>query len=188
MRRHAAWILALQATTAGDAAGAHRWLCANGEDERLSVLPLFPMDVADETRLVAHRARRQRPRAGRRRARRRPNAEPSSIPRSPSITATAAHVSGVLDHDPVQLSKAVELFELGHRPLALAAALEDLGAVAVDNGETDQAVSRLQLERSHCSQTPAPSGTPVGCGAGFARSACDAGWWPPSARRAAGRR
>ena len=49
VRRHAAWILALQATAAGDAAGAHRWLCANGEDERLSVLPLFPMDVADET-------------------------------------------------------------------------------------------------------------------------------------------
>ena len=48
---------------------------------------------------------------------------------------------GVLDHDPVHLSKAVELFELGLRPLALATALEDLGAVAVDNGETDQAVS-----------------------------------------------
>ena len=42
VRRHAAWILALQAMAAGDASGAHRWLCANGEDERLSVLPLFP--------------------------------------------------------------------------------------------------------------------------------------------------
>ncbi|MDX6564986.1 MAG: hypothetical protein QOE10_648, partial [Gaiellales bacterium] len=140
VRRHATWILALQATTAGDAAAAHRWLCANGEDERLSVLPLFPMDVADETRL-AHIALdvndHELAAAAREVAQRRAVLSPEV----PSITATAAHVSGVLDHDPAQLSNAVDLFEVGHRPLALAAALEDLGAVAVDNGETDQAVS-----------------------------------------------
>jgi DNA-binding CsgD family transcriptional regulator len=140
VRRHAAWILALQATAAGDAAAAHRWLCANGEDERLSVLPLFPMDVADET-CLAHVALgagdHELAAAAREAAQRRAVLNPEV----PSITATAAHVSGVLDHDPAQLSNAVDLFEVGHRPLALAAALEDLGAVAVDNGETDQAVS-----------------------------------------------
>src|SRR6476659_5104023 len=52
VRRQAAWILALQATAAGDGTAAHRWLCAHGEHERLSVLPSFPLDVADETRLV----------------------------------------------------------------------------------------------------------------------------------------
>jgi DNA-binding CsgD family transcriptional regulator len=140
VRRHAAWILALQAATAGDAAGAHRWLCANGEDERLSVLPLFPMDVADETRLLHialgandHELALAAREAVQRRA--------VLNPEVPSITATAAHVSGVLEHDPVHLSKAVELFERGFRPLALAAALEDLGAVDLDDGETDKAVS-----------------------------------------------
>ncbi len=52
VRRHAAWLLALQAMADGDPPGAHRWLCALGEDERMSILPLFPMDVADEPRLV----------------------------------------------------------------------------------------------------------------------------------------
>ena len=140
VRRHAAWILALQATTAGDAAAAHRWLCANGEDQRLSVLPLFPMDVADETRL-AHIALDANDHELAAAARDAARSRAVLNPEVPSITATAAHVSGVLDHDPVQLSKAAELFELGRRPLALAAALEDLGAVAVDNGDTDQAVA-----------------------------------------------
>jgi len=140
VRRHAAWILALQAISAGDAAGAHGWLCANGEDERLSVLPLFPMDLADEVRLVHialgaddHELALAACDAAQRRA--------LLNPEVPSIAATAAHLSGVLHHDLVHLSKAVELFEVGLRPLALATALEDLGVVAVDNGATDQAVS-----------------------------------------------
>jgi len=142
VRRHAVWMLALQATTAGDAAGAHRWLCANGEDERLSVLPLFPMDVADDARL-AHIALGANDHELAFAARDATRNRAFLNPEVPSINATAAHVSGILDHDPLQLSKAVELFELGLRPLALAAALEDLGAVAVDNGETDQAVRAL---------------------------------------------
>jgi DNA-binding CsgD family transcriptional regulator len=139
VRRHAAWILALQATTAGDAAQAHRWLCANGESERLKVLPLFPMDVADETRLV-HIALdandRELALAACEAAQRRALLNPEVA----AITATAAHARGVFEHDPMHLSEAVALLELGFRPLALAAALEDLGTVAVDHGEADQAV------------------------------------------------
>src|SRR5207244_5651260 len=52
VRRHAAWLLALQAMADGDPPGAYRWLCALGEDERTSIVPLFPMDVADEARLI----------------------------------------------------------------------------------------------------------------------------------------
>jgi hypothetical protein len=52
VRAHAAWLLALQAMADGDPPGAHRWLGALGEDERMSILPLFPMDVADEAQLV----------------------------------------------------------------------------------------------------------------------------------------
>ena len=52
VRRHAAWLLALQEMAGGDAARAHEWLCALGDGERLSIVPLFPMDVADEARLV----------------------------------------------------------------------------------------------------------------------------------------
>jgi DNA-binding CsgD family transcriptional regulator len=140
VRRHAAWILALQASTAGNAADAHRWLCATGEDERLLVLPLFPMDIADDGRLAHIAVGAGDPElafAAREAARRRARLNPEI----PSITATADHVIGILDHDPEQLSKAVEFFELGLRPLATAAALEDLGTVAIDNGDTDNAVS-----------------------------------------------
>jgi DNA-binding CsgD family transcriptional regulator len=58
-----------------------------------------------------------------------------------SLAGAAAHASGVLHHDPAQLSKAVDLLGRGSRPLALAAALEDLGVVALDSGATNQAVA-----------------------------------------------
>jgi DNA-binding CsgD family transcriptional regulator len=139
VRRHAAWLLALQAMADGDPHGAHRWLCALGEDERLSVVPLFPMDVADEARLVhiALDAEDQQlaveaAAAARRRSRHNPDVR--------SIAAAAAHVNGLLHHSLQDLAEAVELFEGGPRPLALAAALEDLGVTAVDHGSTEQGV------------------------------------------------
>ena len=61
-------------------------------------------------------------------------------PKVASLAAAAAHATGVLRHDLVELSKAVDLLGDASRPLALAAALEDLGAVAVDSGATDHAV------------------------------------------------
>src|SRR6476646_368300 len=52
LRRQAAWLLALQAMATGDPGAAHAWLCALGEDQRTAILPLFPIDVTDETPLV----------------------------------------------------------------------------------------------------------------------------------------
>ena len=140
VRRHAAWILALRATADGDDAGAHRWLGAGGDDERRSIVPLFPMDVADEARLVHialgvqdHELAVDACAAAQRRA----ELNPGVV----SVAGAAAHAAGVLHHDLVELGKAVELFGRGRRPLALAAALEDFGVVAVASGTTNDAVS-----------------------------------------------
>ena len=52
VRRLAAWYLAVHAMASGDPDQAHRWLCALGEAERLSLFPLFPMEAADDPLLV----------------------------------------------------------------------------------------------------------------------------------------
>jgi DNA-binding CsgD family transcriptional regulator len=139
VRHHAAWLLALQAMAEGDAARAHEWLCALGQEDRLSIVPLFPMDVADESRLIhialatqdeelaVHAAA-----SAQRRARLNPG--------NRSIAAAAAHATGLVDHSQVLLVGAVQLYEGGPRPLALAAALEDLGVAGVDGGDTEDAV------------------------------------------------
>ena len=139
VRRHAAWLLALQEMAGGDPGRAHQWLRAFGEEERMYIVPLFPMDVADEARLIhialaakddelaAHAAD-----AAQHRAQRNPQIR--------SIAAAAAHAQGLLDHNRKDLAEAVELYEGGSRPLASAAALEDLGVATVDQGDTDEAV------------------------------------------------
>ncbi len=52
VRRLAAWYLAVHSMASGDPDQAHRWLCALGETEQLSLFPLFPMEVADDPLLV----------------------------------------------------------------------------------------------------------------------------------------
>ena len=142
VRAHAAWLLALQAMADGDPPGAHRWLCALGEDERMSILPLFPMDVADEARLVRialaaqdHELAVHAVASAQRRSAINPDVR--------SLAAAAAHADGLLRHSQQRLADAVELFEGGPRPLALASALEDLGAITVKNGDTQHAVDAL---------------------------------------------
>jgi len=139
VRRHAAWLLALQEMGTGDASRAHEWLRALGEDERMGIVPLFPMDVADEARLIhialaahddelaAHAADAAHCRA-------------QLNPRIRSIAAAAAHAKGLLDHSLEDLTEAVALYEGGPRPLACAAVLEDLGVATVDGGDTNEAV------------------------------------------------
>jgi DNA-binding CsgD family transcriptional regulator len=140
VRRHAAWLLALQAMADGDPSRAHRALCALGEDERTSIVPLFPMDVDDEARLVQialavqdHELAGNAAAAAQRRSGLNPNVR--------SIAAAAAHVNGLLNHSQQFLAEAVALFEAGPRPLALALALEDLGVVTVDDGDTNEATA-----------------------------------------------
>ena len=52
VRRHAAWLLSLQATADGDPRQAHQWLCAMGETERTHVLSRIWPDLADEPQMV----------------------------------------------------------------------------------------------------------------------------------------
>jgi DNA-binding CsgD family transcriptional regulator len=142
VRRHAAWLLALQEMANGEAGRAHEWLCTWGVEERLSIVPLFPMDVADEARLI-HLAQavaddELAARAGAESQRR-----AQLNPQIRSIAAAAAHARGLLEHSRKEIGEAVALYEGGPRPLAYAAALEDFGVATVDEGEEEDAVEAL---------------------------------------------
>jgi DNA-binding CsgD family transcriptional regulator len=139
VRRHAAWLLALQEMANGRATQAHEWLRALGEEERLSLLPLFPMDVADEARII-HIAQAAADGELAERAGAEAQSRAQRNPQNRSIAAAAAHARGLLEHSPKDLGEAVALYEGGPRPLAYAEALEDLGAATVDCGDTDGAV------------------------------------------------
>src|SRR6185437_448824 len=123
----------------GDAAEAHRMLCALGKDERLDLLPLFPHDVAldaemarialaaeDDELVTAIAATAER--------------RSDLNPRVRSIQAAAAHVRGLVKHSAAELADAVELFAGAGRPLAQISALDDLGVQRVRDGSPDAAV------------------------------------------------
>jgi DNA-binding CsgD family transcriptional regulator len=142
VRRHAAWLLALQEMAADDPARAHEWLCALGEEERMSIVPLFPMDVADEARVI-HIALAAQDDELATRAAYAAQRRAQLNPQIRSIAAAAAHARGLLDHSPKDLAEAVALYEGGPRPLAYAAALEDLGGATVEGGDTSEPVDVL---------------------------------------------
>lgn len=137
-----AWLLALIAVWEGDAAAARTHLCALGEAERLTIVPLNPMDVTDEVLLVriamaagdgelatsAVASARERLRLN---------------PAVASIAGTAAHAEGLITGGPDQLTLAVKCFEQGPRPLALASALEDAGKVLAGRGDREEGVALL---------------------------------------------
>jgi len=139
VRRHAIWLLALQALAQGIPHQAHELLCVLGQDARLAIVPLFPMDIADQPRLVhlALAVQDHELAAGAATTARQHSALNPAVR---SLAAAAAHADGILTHDGKILADAVALFEDGARPLALAAALEDLGGTAVDDGATTLAV------------------------------------------------
>jgi DNA-binding CsgD family transcriptional regulator len=139
VRRHAVWLLAVQAAADDDMTEAHRWLCALGEDQRTFILPRFPMDPADAPRLVrialaAEDLDLAASAAGTATNLARLN------PGNRSLAAAAAHANGLLDTNQASVAEAVALFERGPRPLALASALEDLGAGSIDRDATDDGV------------------------------------------------
>lgn len=142
-RRQAAWLLALQAMATGDAARARSWLCSFGEQERTSILPLFPVNVTDEPRLtrIAVAARDDElaetsVAAAERRAELNPGVR--------TIAAVAAHARGLMTGDERDLARAAELLDDGPRPLALASALEDLGAARVRHGAAEDAIGAFE--------------------------------------------
>jgi DNA-binding CsgD family transcriptional regulator len=142
IERHGAWLLALQAQAGGDPAQACRWLTAQGETERLSLFPLFPLDPADDPQLVrialasGDRELADSAAAG---AQRRAEINPAA----PGFLASAVHARGLLTGDPSLLAQAVTIFEAGQRRLALASALEDLAMAQIRAGRSDLAIAAL---------------------------------------------
>jgi DNA-binding CsgD family transcriptional regulator len=138
-RREAAWLLALLAMGAGDPEAAHASLCALGEEQRTSILPLFPIDVTDEIPLVrialaagddelaevavAQAERRAQLNSG-----------------VATILATAAHARGLLTSNIGEFERAVDLFGAGRRPIVRGYALEDLGVAQARAGAADAAI------------------------------------------------
>jgi DNA-binding CsgD family transcriptional regulator/DNA-binding Lrp family transcriptional regulator len=142
VRRHAAWLLSLQAMANGDLPQAHQWLCAMGEPERKNVLQTEWMDVADEpqmVRIALATGDRELAESAVVDANRR-----AALSRDvPSLDAIAAHATGLLNGDRDTLSKAVSLFERSPRSLALAAAYEDLGLAHQRRGTSGSAIDAL---------------------------------------------
>jgi DNA-binding CsgD family transcriptional regulator len=140
VRRQALWLLAVVAMAAGDAAAARAHLCGMGEAERLSLLPLSPVDVTDEVPLarIALAAGDDELAAA---ARASADARASLNPGVASIAGTAAHVRGLIDDDVAELDAAIKHFLRGPRPIALASSLEDGGVALLARGDRDRAVA-----------------------------------------------
>jgi DNA-binding CsgD family transcriptional regulator len=60
-----------------------------------------------------------------------------------TVAGVAAHVRGLVDRDGSALDDAIRIFEKGARPLALAAAREDAGALAAEDGDPGGAIVLL---------------------------------------------
>jgi DNA-binding CsgD family transcriptional regulator len=126
VRRHAGWLLAIFAMAKGDAEAARRWLSAPTDPDGRAILPRFPLDIADEVllaRIALDTRDDELAQLALSNIRRRAELNPGIH----SITATGAHVRGLLERNQTDLREAVALFERAPRPLELAAALEDLG-------------------------------------------------------------
>jgi len=142
VRRHAAWLLSLQATADGDPTRAHQWLSATGERERRHVLSRLWPDLADEPQMVRIAlAVGDRELAESAVADSNRRAELS--PEVPSLDAIAAYARALLDGDIDELSQAVGLFERSPRLLAHAAAWEDLGVAHQQQGTGGTAIDAL---------------------------------------------
>jgi DNA-binding CsgD family transcriptional regulator len=143
VRRHARWLLALFAMFGGDAEAARGWLLSPADPDGRSILPRFPVGVADEV-MAARVALATKDdglaQLARRNSRRRAELNPGIA----TIAAVAAHVRGLLDSNNVDLQEAVDLFERTPRRLELAAAVEDLahGLVASDRESAIEVLGR----------------------------------------------
>jgi DNA-binding CsgD family transcriptional regulator len=142
VKRQALWLLALVAMTSGDAGTARAHLCGMGEAERLSLLPLSPVDVTDEVhlaRIALAAGDDELAAAARASADRRASLNPGVA----SIAGMAAHVRWLIDDDLTQLGAAIKHFQRGARPIALASSLEDRGVALLARGDRDEAVASL---------------------------------------------
>jgi DNA-binding CsgD family transcriptional regulator/tetratricopeptide (TPR) repeat protein len=142
VRHHAMWYLALLALSQGDPMQAHWWLCACGHEERLSMYPLYPHEVAydaERVRIAAAVGDEELAEHGISIAERRATLNPDV----PSCAAAAAHARGIWSDSAEDLERAVSLYGGGRRPLAHASALEDLGRVLAQHGDNAPAIAAL---------------------------------------------
>jgi DNA-binding CsgD family transcriptional regulator/tetratricopeptide (TPR) repeat protein len=149
VRKLAAWYLAVHAWASGDPNDAYGWLCALGEEDRLSIFPLFPLEVADDPlliRIALAAGDTELARATAERAARREELNPGV----PTIAGVAAHTRGVLRNCRPDLERAVDTLVTCPRPLALAAALEDLGTARKADGDRSGAVDAFDRALRIC--------------------------------------
>jgi DNA-binding CsgD family transcriptional regulator len=142
VRHHAMWYLALLALSQGDPMHAHEWLCSRGHEERLSMFPLFPHEVAydaERVRIAAAVGDEELAEHGISVAERRASLNPDV----PSCAAAAAHARGIWRDSVEDLGHAVSLYRDGPRPLAHASALEDLGRMLAQHGDNAPAIAAL---------------------------------------------
>jgi DNA-binding CsgD family transcriptional regulator len=154
VRKLAAWYLAVHSMASGDPDQAHRWLCALGQTERLSLFPLFPMEAADDpllVRIALAAGDEELAKAVTELAARRHELNPGV----PSVAAAAAHTRGLLNRSRPDLEQAAAILASGPRPLALAAALEDLGAARVADGDPAGAVDAFDRVLRICANAGA---------------------------------
>jgi DNA-binding CsgD family transcriptional regulator/tetratricopeptide (TPR) repeat protein len=142
VRRHAAWLLMLQAMAGSDETAVRETVEALGEDARISVLPQVRFDPTDAPQLVRialaiadERLADQAVSAAEDRHRLNRDVR--------SLAATAAHARGLRSADVDELAAAVELFRAAPRPLAYASALEDLGRGQVSSGRRAEGIASL---------------------------------------------
>jgi DNA-binding CsgD family transcriptional regulator len=139
VRKLAAWYLAVHSMASGHPDQAHDWLCTFGQTQRLSLFPLFPMEAADDPLLVRMALAaddEELARAATSIAARRHELNPGV----PSAAGAAAHTRGLLNHSRHDLEQAASILATGQRPLAAAAALEDLGCARLAGGDRSGAV------------------------------------------------
>jgi len=142
VRHHAMWYLAFLALSQGDPMQAHGWLCSYGYEERLSMYPLYPHEVAcdaERVRIASAVGDEQLAEHGISIAERRASLNPDV----PSCAAAAAHARGIWSESAEDLGRAVSLYRGGPRPLAHASALEDLGRVLAQHGGKASAIAAL---------------------------------------------
>jgi DNA-binding CsgD family transcriptional regulator len=135
IRQHATWYLASYAMAQANPHSAHDMLRSLGEEQRLTLFPLFPHDIsndpelmrialaAGDTELVQHLIATSEQRG-------------TLNPTVRSIQASAAHLRGLAHHSVAELERAAELLHHAGRPLTLASALEDLGRQRLGDGAT----------------------------------------------------
>jgi len=154
VRRLGAWYLAVHSMASGEPRQAHRWLCALGETERMSLFPLFPMEAADDpllVRMALAAGDLELAKAVAELAARRYELNPGV----PSMAGAAAHARGLLNDSRQDLEQAAGILVTCPRPMALAAALEDLGCARLADGDRSGAVDAFDRVLRICLDTGA---------------------------------